>query len=236
MGERKDMTRRASAKPEAFSSDLSYACFNDPGRRLVTGASLLFRNADMLDQVRYAAAPALMARGPRLHVWCAGCSTGMEAYSLAMVILDALGSKRKTTALRILGTDISQEALDTAAAGRYPVSENSIRAYKALVERYTERVDQHQIAMGPELRGVVVFKQRDIRVGSRRHVFELVVCDHVLQYFEKEVQREFLDSLARAVTPGGFLYVSSPNRDVLDALGTRYGFEQRARSFYRRPG
>jgi len=86
--------------------------------------------------------------------------------------------------------------------------------------------------MGRRLKEVVYFKQRDITAGSRRHLFDLVICDHVLQYFSPEMQLEMLHSLATAVYPSAFLYVSSPSSMIAEELTGKFGFTRLARSFY----
>lgn len=216
-------------------SDRSYKVFNDPRKRLVTGATLLFRNRHLLDLIRAAVLPEVLARSNRFHVWCAGCSIGMEAYSVAMVILDELARRGGRTDFRVLGSDISIEALDTAMKGVYPLSGQNYEENKRLIDRYARKLDDRRVRMGDELRRTVVFRQRDIRQGSRRHRFEFVVCDHVFQYFDEEVQREFLDSLVRALQPGGFLYLSTPSHVIQDMATEQHKLLRTARNLYRVP-
>ena len=88
--------------------------------------------------------------------------------------------------------------------------------------------------MGPELRSRVSFSQRDIRQGSRGHLFEWVVCDHVQQYFTPEAQFELFEGLCTGVRPGGFLYVSSPSSRIQETLLAGGKYERLARNFFRR--
>jgi chemotaxis protein methyltransferase CheR len=221
---------------KGFSSDRSYECFHDPKRRLITGASLFFRNEPMLKLLREQAFPDILNMGNRLHVWCAGCSLGMETYSVAMVALDWL-SKQKNSGvdLKILGSDISKEALATANQGVYAISEKGAQTHKALFARYTERLDTNKVRVTPELRSTISFKQRDIQQGSRKHLFELAICDHVMQYFDDGIQLEMLAPLVKAIQPGGFAYISSPSNIIRATITAEYGFECLARSFYRKP-
>ena len=226
----------ADEAKKTYSSDRNYKCFHDPKRRLITGASLFFRNDLLLNAIGDVALPDLMKRAKRLHVWCAGCSNGMEAYSAGIIILDWLENRGlSSSGFKILGSDISAEALGTGQKGEYRVSEQGVRKNQTLFKKYTERIDAHNIRMGPELKSHITFKQRDIRIGSRRHLFELVICDHVMQYFSPEIQLEMLGPLANAVQPGGYAYISSPSPVIAEQIAQTYGFKILERHFYHKP-
>jgi chemotaxis protein methyltransferase CheR len=231
----KSQTASSPQSEPTFSADSSLKCFHDHQRRLFTGASLFFRNPDLLQCLRDIVIPSVVRSFERCHIWCAGCSTGMEVYSVGMVALDSLARSRQAEfELRLLGTDISEEALAQGRLGEYLFTEQAKDSHTELFHRYCERVDARTVRIGAELRSRVSFRQRDIREGSRRHRFELVVCDHVLQYFTPEVQLEFLQGLLTGVRPGGFIYVSSPSNRIRDALLTSGEYEMLARSFYSR--
>ena len=225
-----------SAKADTtFSADPGLNCFQDRRRRLFTGASLFFRNPELLQCLRDVVIPSVVRTTECCHIWCAGCSTGMEVYSIGMVALDALaGSKKPQLNLRLLGTDVSEEALAQGRRGEYALSKRVEGNHANLFQRYSERIDSNTIRIGPELRSRVSFGKRDIRDGSRKHLFELVVCDHVLQYFTPEIQLEFLQGLRTGVRPGGFLYVSSPSSQIRETLLATGEYEMLARSFYLR--
>jgi len=227
--------KEGRGEPEAKASGAGKeGIFQDPVKRVTTGASMLFRNARMLDLARDVVAPGARAMGGRLHVWCAGCSNGMEVYSVAMVLLDAVERLGGGVEVMALGSDISPRALDVARAGVYPVSERAVAGRAALLNRYASYDDQRRVRMGPELRKVVVFKERSIEDGSRRHEFELVVCDHVLQYYGAEEQFRMLESLTRAVRSGCWMFVSTPTISVREAIPRRFGLEEVERHFYRK--
>jgi chemotaxis methyl-accepting protein methylase/chemotaxis receptor (MCP) glutamine deamidase CheD len=231
---KKEVAGESAEERLLFRADPDGACFANPQRRIVTGASLLFRNKRLMGLLRDIALPEVLARGPRIHVWCAGCSIGMEAYSIAMLILDWLTRQTRRTEVLVLGSDISEEALETAQRGEYPIGGAVVREYKPLLDRYAAWLDRSTVRMGPELRSVVRFKLRDIREGSRSHRFEIVVCDHVMQYFSVEHQCLFAASLVRAMQPDGFLFVSSPAQGIEEYLVGSQGLEKIERHFYRR--
>jgi len=218
-----------------FSSDRPHTDFQDQRHRLIVGPSLFFRNESMLKHIEKDVLPTILKRRKRLHVWCAGCSIGMEVYSVAMIGLEWLSRHWKTNVdFRILGTDISSEALEVASKGEYWVNERAMQSHPQLFRKYAERIDTHNVRVGRRLKEVVYFKQSDIGAGSRRHRFDLVICDHVLQYFSPETQLEMLHSLATAVYPSAFLYASSPSSTIPEELTAKLGFTCLARSFYRK--
>lgn len=208
--------------------------FHDSNKRVITGATTLFRNHRMLEELETIVLPTLLSLDRRLHVWCAGCSVGMEVYSIGMVILDWLRREGKEARLAILGTDISDEALEKAKRGIYPVSDKKAHSHSHLLERYTDYVDKVSVSMGAMLRKATFFKKRDIAVGSRRHLFELVVCDHVLQYFSFDIQMTMVEKLVAAMQPGAFLYASTPTRATRQELLSKYGLTKVGFNLYRR--
>lgn len=209
--------------------------FNDPASRIATGATVFFRNPELLAFLQDYVLPAATETG-RLHIWCAGCSIGMEVYSIAMVALDWIKRHRAALEFRVLGSDISNDALDTARAGVYAVGKQVIDQYRPLMNAYMEPASPSTLRVGTELRRYALFKQRDIAEGSRRHLFELVVCDHVLQYFTETKQHEYIARLLHAVRPGFYAYISTPIAAVSRHIVSVHDCESVEKHFYRRTG
>ena len=88
--------------------------------------------------------------------------------------------------------------------------------------------------MGALLRKATFFKERDIAVGSRNHKFELIVCDHVLQYFSVDIQLTMVNKLIEAMQPKGFIYVSTPTRAVRQAIMNDFGLQKIGFNLYRK--
>lgn len=218
-----------------FASDNSMQCFHDPRKRIITGASLFFRNTHLLRNISEVVLPELLRRGKRLHVWCAGCSNGMEAYSIAMVIMEYLEKKQVSRVdFKVLGTDISTDALAMAKKGVYRGIQRTAMAHEKVFRRYTSSQGSQTVEIDPALKALVSFRQRDIREGSRNHRFEFVVCDHVLQYFDPILQVEFLKGLLTGLASEGFLYVSSPSPVVARRLEEMGDYRMMARHFYQK--
>lgn len=210
--------------------------FVDPERRIVTGASLLFRNERLLEVFRETMLPITAGKRCRCHVWCAGCSNGMEVYSMAMVGLNWLAERGRRADVLFLGSDISEEALKVASEGRYLVAGQAAEGrYHSLLQRYAKREGNRQVRMGRALREVVRFRHRDIVSGSKGHLFDVIVCDHVLQYFSPSDQEQMTAALVRAAAPDAFLYISTPTRAIAEFITGRLGCRMFGRHLYRAP-
>jgi len=139
---------------------------------------------------------------PSLRIWSAGCSTGEEAYSIAMTILDTLRYPRAWD-IEIIATDICYKAIKTALEGRYGLERikgipDGLRKYIRTTKDYGE--------VKEEVKRLVRFERRDIREWERRDFFDLVFCRNVLIYSDLEGQKRVIDSLYRALKPLGYLF------------------------------
>jgi chemotaxis methyl-accepting protein methylase/chemotaxis receptor (MCP) glutamine deamidase CheD len=224
----------ADAGVSIQEGDSVTARFHDKRARLTTGATTFFRNRALLTHLRETVLPQRVRPGQRLTVWCAGCSMGLEVYSVAMTALDWAAANGVALSLKVLGSDISAETLQTAMTGEYPTNAMQYESHKHLFDRYAERLEGGLLRMGAEVRRATVFKQRDIREGSRRHRFDFVICDHVLLYFSDQEQAPFIERLAEAVAPGGYLYLSTPSQTAAAPLTRKLGFTQHDRAFYQK--
>ncbi|SFG68636.1 CheR family methyltransferase [Methylobacterium gossipiicola] len=202
---------------------------------ITIGETFFFRYAEQFAALRGTILPGLVAaRAPErsLKIWSAGCSTGAEPYSLAILLHEILGAALPEWRVDILGTDISTAALATARAGLYgrwamrtlPPEERlryfvpgPIRPGPGREGTYTLR---------PEYRRMVRFERRnlmDLVDGSaapRTDAFDLILCRNVLIYFEAEVVLGIVRGLGRRLRPDGWLLVghAEPNPDFAQTL------------------
>jgi predicted TPR repeat methyltransferase len=140
----------------------------------------------------------------------AACASGEEAYTLAMLACEALGSSQPPVS--IVATDISSEALERARAGRY--GGRTVRTLEAgMRERYFVP-DGQGFAVGESLRRLVDFRRhnlvRDPVPGERR--FDLIACRNVLIYFDTETVERAISTLERALAPAGLLVLGAADR------------------------
>lgn len=169
----------------------------------VTG---FFRNPDTWHRLRelLALEPAAQERG--LRAWSMGCATGEETWSLAMLLLDlARGAGPEAMAqVSVLGSDVDDQALAVATAGRYP-SQSAV-AIRAVLPHPYGVVREGWFEVDSVLRPRVVFRREDLTAPrSDEARFDLVCCRNLLIFLGREGQRRVLDAARRALRPGGML-------------------------------
>lgn len=145
----------------------------------------------------------------RVTIWCAGCSTGAEPYSLAMVLHD-YAEHVQDFQFFILGTDISTRVLEKAKLGIYdeetvePVPDEFRRKY--LLK--SKGKDQKLVRVSPEIRGRVRFRQLNLVKNDfgLRETMHIVFCRNVIIYFNRETQEQVINRLYHHLNPGGYLF------------------------------
>jgi chemotaxis protein methyltransferase CheR len=190
-----------------------------------------FRNRTAFEALKTRVLPALARAKPagELRVWSAACSTGQEPYSLAMMADSA--PELAEIKLDILGTDISERALEKAAAGLYTQFEVQRGLPIRLLISHFERIDDSWRA-SPRLRQAVRWGRANLAQDlSRTGPFDLILCRNVLSSFEAAARERALKGLAGAVAPGGVLMLGAGEVDLAPA-----GFEalRDAPGLYRR--
>ena len=143
-----------------------------------------------------------------LRLWSAACSTGQEAYSLGILLLDRFPELARWD-VSILGTDICTEVLDRARAGRYRSHEITRGLSEALRDRFFEP-DGRAWRVGPELRRMTRFEQLNLVSDQPpRQVFDVVFLRNVLIYFDAQTQQQLLRRVHRTIAPDGFLVLGA---------------------------
>ena len=166
-----------------------------------------FRDADLFNHLREQILPGLIedsrARGYELRLWSAGCATGEEAYSLAILVSDLLGQDAERYTLRVFATDLDGDAVAFARRGVYPDSALKTMPPE-LRDRYLTRLDSAW-EVRKQLRSIVIFGQHDLAQRAPFPRIDLVLCRNVLIYFTPELQRRSLQLFAFALREGGYL-------------------------------
>jgi chemotaxis protein methyltransferase CheR len=181
---------------------------------VTTNKTDFFREPSHFAFMKDVAVPTILAARQRgsagLKIWSAACSTGMEAYSTAMV-LDDMVKNGSRFQFRILGTDISAGVLRLAKAGIYP-REATAPVPETMARRYflhSKDKSRGEMRVVPELRRLTHFMRMNLMDKSYpvdRDV-DIIFCRNVLIYFEKHNQRKVVDQLCEHLRPGGYLMV-----------------------------
>ncbi len=173
----------------------------------VTG---FFRDPETFDTLQRQVLPALLrdrARETPLRIWVPGCSTGEEAYSIAMVLLEVLGDRAADLSLQIFATDVSDSAIDQARAGVYPesivadVSPERLRRFFVQVER------GYQVSKA--VRALCVFSRQDLTRDPPFSKLDLISCRNVLIYMGPALQKIIIPTFHFALNPGGILVLGT---------------------------
>jgi two-component system, chemotaxis family, CheB/CheR fusion protein len=145
-------------------------------------------------------------RGRVLRLWSAGCATGEEAYSLALLLAHMLGRELPEWSVKIFATDVDEEAIAYARRGFYPptVLRYLPASYKA---RFFEPVD-HGLRISKTLRAMIIFGQQDLSRGVPFPRIDLVTCRNLLIYFNPDLQQAVLDLFAYSLhQTQGYLFL-----------------------------
>jgi PAS domain S-box-containing protein len=174
-----------------------------------------FRDKDCFDFFYKDILPKIVSEknpGEVLRVWTPGCSTGEEVYSLAMLITEYGLRKGETIQFQIFGTDISEEAIQTARQGEYGKDELE-GISKARLEKYFDRV-KNIYKIKKSIRDNCVFSRHDMTSSPPLARMDLVTCRNVLIYFSPELQQSVLPVFHYALNPGGFLWLGKSETPI----------------------
>lgn len=181
----------------------------------VTG---FFRDPPAWEAVRTLALPEIVASRPAgepIRVWSAGCASGEEAYTLAMLFAEQLGLERVRNQVTVYGTDVDEDALNIGRRAVYsPAQVAGVPA--ELLERYFEQADG-LYRLSPELRRQVIFGSHDLLGDAPISRVDLLVCRNTLMYFNAETQARVLERFHFALKEGGFLLLGRAESLVAQA-------------------
>ncbi|NLA86359.1 MAG: protein-glutamate O-methyltransferase CheR [Clostridiales bacterium] len=158
-----------------------------------------------------------------LRIWSAGCASGEEPYTLAMIIDEFFGAEKKYWDTKILATDISLKALEEAKKGVY--SNKDIEPVPShWKHNYFKKVDNEYSAVNDAIRDEVLFRRLNLmdQVFSFKKKFHVIFCRNVMIYFNNETKHELVSKYYDLTEKGGYLFIGhaeSLNRDL-----TKYKF------------
>lgn len=177
---------------------------------VTTNTTDFFREPKHFDLLTNKVLPALTARNPRgLRIWSAGCSSGEEPYTLAMVLCEYARSCGGLD-FRILGTDISTRVLRTAVRAVYaeakigPIPAELRRRYLLRSKDHTRRL----VRIGPEAREHVRFRRLNfMEEFSFKEHLDIIFCRNVVIYFDRRTQEALFSRFCRKLAVGGYLFI-----------------------------
>lgn len=217
MQDLKEYLRFAQANPSELD-----ALFQE----LLIGVTSFFRDPQAFDSL-LKGLPALVEGNPEgstLRVWVAGCSTGEEAYSLAMLLVECLTQRRLRLTVQIFASDLDDRAIQTARAGLYPIGIAEDVTSSRLQRFFIKEDGSYRVKK--EIRDVVVFAKHNLLTDAPFTKLDLLSCRNVLIYLEATAQHNLVSLFDYALKPNGILFLGSS-----ESIG---GFESHFRAIDRK--
>ncbi len=189
----------------------SEASINAVVEAMVTHESLFFRDGKPFEHLRALLPQLMRARANErcIRIWSAACSSGQEAYSIAMQIAEECGHI-PAWRWEIIGTDVSQAIVDKARQGEFSAFEAKRGLSEARLARHFEPRGDGGWRVKPALRAMTQFRLHNL-LESAAHLgrFDIVFCRNVLIYFDAPTKTRALDVIARQMAPDGALFLGA---------------------------
>lgn len=202
-----------------------------------TNLTKFFREIHHFDHFRtHVAVPFAQATngasGRRLRVWSAGCSTGEEPYTIAVVLKREIRDVKRHD-VRILATDIDTEVLAKGTRGEYPISsiDDVPKTYREFFQSAAGDRRSTAVIMNPEAQSLVTFRRLNLMEAwpfSGR--FDAIFCRNVMIYFDGPTKAALVDRFTQQLLPGGWLYIGHSE----SLIGVHPGLKLVGRTVYRR--
>jgi two-component system CheB/CheR fusion protein len=181
-------------------------------KELLIGVTSFFRDPEAWEHLQKKEIPALLAKRPSggmLRAWVPGCSTGEEAYSLAMVFKEALAELRpaQSYSLQIFATDLDKDSIERARQGNYPTTIASDVSKDRLARFFVKEDQGYRVRQ--ELRESVVFATQNVIMDPPFTKLDILSCRNLLIYLLPELQMKLLPLFHYSLNPGGILFLGS---------------------------
>jgi two-component system CheB/CheR fusion protein len=181
-------------------------------KELLIGVTNFFRDPEAWEQLKKEVIPALLAGRPpsqALRAWVAGCATGEEAYSLAIVFREAMETHKpaRNTTLQIFATDLDREAVEKARGAVFPANIAADVSAERLGRFFVKVERGYQV--GKSIREMVVFAPHNLIMDPPFTKLDILSCRNLLIYLTPELQKKLLPLFHYSLNPGGFLFLGS---------------------------
>jgi chemotaxis methyl-accepting protein methylase len=181
-------------------------------KELLIGVTSFFRDPEVWEHLKKKAIPTLLSERPlggALRVWVPGCSTGEEAYSLAILFKEVLAKVRPAQrfTLQIFATDLDKDVIERARQGAYPPTITSNVSAERLHRFFTKETSGYRVRQ--EIREMVVFATQNVIMDPPFTKLDILSCRNLLIYLAPELQRKLLPLFHYSLNPGGILFLGT---------------------------
>ncbi len=184
------------------------ALFHD----LLIGVTRFFRDPEAFQVLEQQVIPQIFADRPSnapIRVWSVGCSTGEEAYSVAILLVERLEALKQDFQIQVFATDIDNQAIATARTGLYPVSIAADLSPERLARFFTIEPDNSAYRIHKNIREVLVFSEHNVIRDPPFSRLDLIVCRNLLIYLNGDLQKKIIPLFHYALNPNGFLFLGT---------------------------
>ena len=180
-------------------------------RELLIGVTRFFRDDDAFSVIKNVTIPVIVANSSRhnpIRVWIAACSSGEEAYSIAILLHEEVKKRGEHRDIKVFATDVNPDAIAEAGAGIF-TSEILNDVPSNIITDYFVGKQNQTYQIVPKIRNSVVFAEHNMIIDPPFSHMDLVTCRNVLIYFQQSVQKRVLSSIHFALKKGGYLFLGS---------------------------
>ena len=212
-------------------------------KEFLIGVTSFFREPAEWELIEDNVIPALLAERSStdtVRVWISGCSTGEEAYSLAIVFKDVMNKLKpfKDFSIQIFATDLDSEAIDKAREGVFPVNIAKDMSAQRLNKYFVNVDGGYQIAR--DIRDMVIFAQQNMIKDPPFTKIDIMICRNLLIYLTPEIQKKLIPLFHYSLNSGGFLFLGSAESvgnftELFKPLDLKSRIYQRLRPLIQRP-
>jgi two-component system, chemotaxis family, CheB/CheR fusion protein len=204
-------------------------------RDLLIGVTSFFRDPEAFKALEEQVIPKLFAGKPAggmIRVWSPGCSTGEEAYSLAILLAERREELRQSFKVQVFGTDIDSQAIATARAGLYPASIAADISPERLARFFTAEPDGGAYRIHKAIRDLLVFSEQNMIQDPPFSKVDLVSCRNLLIYMGGDLQKKIMPLFHYALNEGGFLFLGTS--ETVGEFGNLFAALDRKLKLYQR--
>jgi two-component system CheB/CheR fusion protein len=181
-------------------------------RDLLIGVTNFFRDPEAFKALDEQAIPKLFAgkpTGATIRVWSPGCSTGEEAYSIAILLQERLDALKQSYTVQVFATDIDSQAIATARAGLYPASIAADLSPERLARFFTAETNGSAYRIHKGIRGMLIFSEQNVIKDPPFSKLDLISCRNLMIYMDGNLQKKLILLFHYALNPGGMLFLGT---------------------------
>ena len=204
-------------------------------RDMLIGVTNFFRDPEAFKVLEEQVIPKLFddkPAGAAVRIWSTGCSTGEEAYSIAILLQEHMEAIKQNYTVQLFATDIDSRAIAAARAGLYPASIAADLAPERLARFFTAEADGSAYRVHKRIRDMLVFSEQDVLKDPPFSKLDLISCRNLLIYLGADLQKKLMPLFHYALKPGGWLFLGTS--EGVGEFVEMFAVQDRKSKLYRR--